>query len=197
MADESVREMPQSTPPAGTAPAALPAPTGGGDALGATLRPWMKAFALWLLSPQPEGRRPSVSAQTKRASELAGYPITKEALRLTRKRPDFLLFLQTLHGSVTEAARESLTLAHRFYVESHQRGLEMALAAGDYKAVPAFTVPVLDRVAPRKADTQVGSKTIIVNVHEQTARQLMAGTDPGEVLVEAAELAGEDDGEAA
>lgn len=134
----------------------------------------MKAFALWLASPQPDGKKPKTQQQTKKASELAGYGITVNTLYALRKRPDFQLFRQALEASVTEAAKEALALAHRSYVEAHQRGLEMALAEGDYKAIPAFTVPILDRIVPKKADTNVGNKTIIVNVHEDRAKALTA-----------------------
>lgn len=170
--------------------------TGQGEALGGSLRPWMKSFALWLLSPQPDGKRPKVSAQTRKASELAGVPVTKEALRWLRKRPDFQLFVQTLEGSVTEAAKESLTLAHQFYVQSHRAGLELAVAAGDYKAIPAFTVPILDRIVPKKAETNVGSKTIILNVQPDTLQRMQATgslPDAGEIVVEAVVEATEDD----
>lgn len=154
--------------------------------MGDTLLPWMKAFALWYLSPQPDGKKPKTPAQTKKATELAGYLVTKNALYKMRGRPDFQLFLNTLRTSVTDAAKEALTLAHLAYVKAHERGLEMALAHGDYKAIPAFTVPVLDRIVPKKADTNVGNKTIIVNVQEGAARALLGSAEEtlGEIIVE-------------
>lgn len=165
-----------------------PARTGNGhaDTLHDTMLPWMKAFCLWLLAPHPGGRKPRTQEQTRKASELAGYPITRKSLYQMRKRPDVQLFLQTLRASVTESAKEALALQHRRYVEAHLEGLERALEAGDYRAVPAYTVPILDRIVPKKQDPGAGNKTIVVHVNEATARTLMSGTAPdaGEIIVE-------------
>ena len=47
-------------------------------------------------------------------------------------------------------------------MEVHGGGAEQAKAAGDYKAMPAFTVPALDRAMPRKQDAAAQTQIAIV-----------------------------------
>jgi hypothetical protein len=67
-------------------------------------------------------------------------------------------------------------------VAAHFQGLEMAMENSDYRAVPSFTVPVLDRVIPKKPD-QVQAMQVVVNVTPEQIERLRDSETP-EIEVE-------------
>lgn len=64
------------------------------------------------------------------------------------------------------------------YAEIHKEAMEMAFEAEDYKAIPAFTTPAIDRFYPKRED--VAAKTEI-SISLTTARQDMMNEEIPEV----------------
>lgn len=172
MSEPGTALTPQSTLPDGEAP--LAEPVGLFDLDPATmevmaavrrerLAPWMKQFAQWLLSPTHTAYPPIVD-QTRKAAELSGLPVHRKALDALKRRGDFRVYYETLEGSALSRAKERLVNDTDYYIHAHRHGLEMAIAAGDHRAVASFTNPILDRVAPKREDAKGQKPQIVIQV---------------------------------
>lgn len=159
------------------------------------LLPWHRAFARWLVWPDGP-TRPTIAQQTKRASELAGVPIHRLALAYLKRRDDFRAYVAKVEESTIARARDTLEAQYADYVAAHKQGLDMAVEAGDYRVVPKFTVPILDRVAPRKVEQETHHTNVVIRVTTQQAERLASLpllADPDEVVVEAIPVEDDDD----
>ena len=150
------------------------------------LQPWMRAYGRWLLSPG-QLRRPTLQQRTAKASELAGFPIPKSALIALGRRPDFRAYLTVMDGNAVQRAKDEFEQSYEFYVQSHQAGLIMALAAKDHRAIANFTTPVLDRIAPKKAEAGGGKSTVVIQMNVAQVEKLHA-MDDAEIVVEKPEV---------
>lgn len=69
------------------------------------------------------------------------------------------------------AARNHLEVASPWYVEQHRKGLEAAILEGDYKAILAFTDPLVARVWPTKSGS-INATQITINLSSRQQEDL-------------------------
>lgn len=142
------------------------------------LPPWQSAFAEWL-SSQPD--KPSTQAQRKMASALLRQTISPKALRRVIRNPAFIRYLALLNADALRRSRAILEQHYTEGVHAHLSGMRSALDANDYKALPSFTVPILDRVVPKKEQVAAATQ---VNVVLSTKQQALIAGDAPEVTYE-------------
>ena len=145
------------------------------------LMPWMRAFASWL-AEQP--KQPSITEQRMAASSCARATVGRNELAVLKHRTDFQELLKTLEDSAVARAREKLEADLPFYVDMHAKGLEMAIADGNYQKIPDFTTPALERAWPRRDGANVAATHVSVTLSVTQAAALQ-GTP---VEVEAVEV---------
>jgi len=142
------------------------------------LLPWQFAFAEWLAN---QDHRQPVAEQVAKAEELAQRSVSAASLRALRRRKQFREFYERLRKDALSKARAMLERRYPKFVQAHEDGLDAALDAGDYRAVPSFTVPVLDRVAPKRDIAQANA---VVTIHLTEKQQaLLATVEDGEFEV--------------
>lgn len=126
-----------------------------------SLLQWQRLFAAWFahlpVSPGINDCVRYVRATTK-------YRVGADAIRTLMARQDWQRMVVSFRESEPKRARELLNADHQTYVDAHREGLNLALAAGDYRAVPPFTVPMLDRVAPKREEETERRPTIVINI---------------------------------
>lgn len=148
------------------------------DPASAPLLPWQAVYAEWL-SIQPT--KPSTVQQRKIASQFCQRPVSLRELHKLRTNPRFESYLLALQADSVRRARAIIEEHYAEGVHAHIDGMRMAKDAADYKALPAFTVPLLDRVVPKKE--AVAAQTQI-NVTLSTKQQAQLTEQPMEVEYE-------------
>jgi hypothetical protein len=132
-----------------------------GDAIryGEGLRPWMYAYAEWLVlgcvGP------PSQAQRLAKARALAHSPVNGGHLRLLSARPDFIAYQRELERGPLEAARAKFVSAFPEYVDAHREALDMARDKLDYSAMARIAEPVLDRVVPKRSEAVAATQVNI------------------------------------
>ena len=132
-----------------------------------TLKPWMFAYAEWLVLECDE--RPTRTQRLVRAKGFARAPVYDRVLRELESRPDFVKYCDELAKGPLEAARAKFQKAFPTYIEAHAEALDSARRAGDYTAVARIAEPVLDRVIPRKAEGAPPANVTIILTPQQAA----------------------------
>ena len=130
------------------------------------LLPWQCAFAEWIAC---QDVRPSISQQCQAASKLAQRTVSKRTLARIRRSQRFIEYYQSLQLDAVRAARSMLEERYGSAITAHFEGLEMALGQSDYRAIPHYTVPILDRVAPKRDNTVVATKVEVILSSKQEA----------------------------
>lgn len=131
------------------------------------LLPWQSAFAEWL-SSQPT--KVSVQAQRKIASSLAKTLVTARALGRLRRNARFVSYLASLQLDEIRRARAVLEEHYTEGITTHIAGMRMAMAAEDHKSLPSYTVPILDRVVPKRDAVQGNTQVNVTLTTKQTAQ---------------------------
>jgi hypothetical protein len=142
------------------------------------LKSWMRGYAEWLAL---QSGRPALTERQAIANKLARDKVSPKAIRHLEQRVDFRDYYDRLAAGAVTAARAKLEAESPWYVEKHREGLEAALKEGDYKAIPNFTGPVLERVWPRR-EAPIVATQITINL---SARQQTDLTQPPPELLEA------------
>lgn len=148
------------------------------DPASVPLLPWQSLFAEWL-SIQPD--RPSTVQQRKVASNFCQRPVSLRELHKVRKNTRFEQYLLALQADSVRRARAIIEEHYAEGVHAHIDGMRMAKDAADYKALPAYTVPILDRVVPKKESVAAATQ---VNVVLTTKQQSQLEGAPVEVEYE-------------
>jgi hypothetical protein len=143
------------------------------------LRPWQYAFAEWLA--HQVDRRPKVAEQIEKAEELAQHTVTASALRRLKDRRAFRDYFGKLHAGALQRARAKLEARYEKFIDAHVDGLEMAYNEGDYHAIPKYTVPVIDRIAPKR-DAAPVQQAVVVHVTTEQAAKIEADEAEFEIL---------------
>ena len=134
------------------------------------LRPWMRVFAYWdAFTPKT-----TLAESLLKASFLAKDQVSKQQLRLLRSRPDYLELRQRYEDGGANAALEMLKADLPFYMESHRKGLEMAMAAEDYNAIPKFTIHPMEIVHPRRHDLMAQQVTVNVMLSSKQEKLMLS-----------------------
>jgi len=148
------------------------------DPASAPLLPWQSLFAEWL---SIQSDRPSTVQQRKQASLFCQRPVSLRELHKVRKNPRFEQYLLALQADSVRRARAIIEEHYAEGVHAHIDGMRMAKDAADYKAIPAYTVPILDRVVPKK---EAAAAQTQINVILSTKQQAQLNDTPVEVEYE-------------
>lgn len=146
---------------------------------------WQRLFAAWF-AHLPVA--PSIEDCVRYVRAITTFKVSASAIRELLHRNDFGQLVARFRESEQLRAKELLNADYQIYVDAHRRGLQMALDAEDYRAVPPFTAPMLDRVAPRKDDQVAKSPTIIINlggVAQQEVLKLQIASPSQDDIVDA------------
>lgn len=154
-----------------------------------TLREWQRALAA-AIAQSPE--RLKLTEIRALARAITNYRISLGAVRATLKRDDFRRLVDKFRANEAARARQMFETDAAAYVQAHKRGLDMALAAEDHRAIPSYTVPALDRIWPKKEDQAAQTPMVVLNIHPNQLATLQSAvqhlTEPADIIdVEAVE----------
>lgn len=150
---------------------------------GTGLKPWMRLYAEWLAI---QTKRPGRKERQMIVNRLVNEKVSPKAIKFLEQRPDFLEYHDKIAAGAVTAARAKLEAQAPWYVDQHQIGLEQAIAKGDYKSVPNFTGPIIERTWPRR-EGATESSTININFTVRQAAELEKPQQemlPAEIVVE-------------
>jgi hypothetical protein len=169
--------------------------TKGGNRRGTPLTPYEFTFCEWLAC-QPT--HPSRKAQLAKLQELYNppdadgnppareIPVDMNRLRALTRRPEFQEYYKQLALEELERSRAMFIKRMPQAVATHFMAMDMAMINKDYRSIPSFTNPVLDRVMPKKSEQ---APIAAVKIELTTAQQSLM--DIPEATVEVVEI--EDD----
>jgi hypothetical protein len=123
------------------------------------------------------GRRVSVKRWEEMSSAFRGEPVRYQAVRYLRERPEYRAFCEALRSQGYEAARQLFTSQALDYVSLHMWGAQRAKEKDDVRALPAFTVPALDRVMPKHDAPIVATQVTITLTPRQMENLEIGGTE--------------------
>lgn len=86
-----------------------------------------------------------------------------------RRSGRFIDYYRSVQLDAVRAARAMLEERYGSAIQAHFAGLDLALGAEDYRAIPNYTVPILDRVAPKRDNTVVATKVEVILSSKQEA----------------------------
>jgi hypothetical protein len=135
------------------------------------LRPWMKAFAIWLLTRKV---KPSADEMAEHATHLAHLKVSKSMVKHLRSRVDFHEYCEEVSADQVKLAKEMYAAALPNMIQGNLDALEIALKNRDVKGIVAVTQPALDRAYPKR-DEQMGAvaQQIVVQVNTPGAVKSM------------------------
>ena len=107
-------------------------------------------------------------------------------MRFLQERADFKEYHDKFAQGAVTAARARLEADSPWYIDQHRLGLEQAIQEKDYKAIPNYTGPVIERVWPRReAPTTANQITINLTTRQQAElTQAPAELMPAEIVEE-------------
>jgi hypothetical protein len=127
----------------------------------ASLQQWQRLFAAWYAHVPI---KPTIRDCVNYARAITKFRIGDTTIKELMRRPDFQRLVVMFRESEQKRAKELLNADYQTYLEAHRAGLDMALAAGDYRAVPPFTTPMLERISPKKEEAETRPTQIIINL---------------------------------
>jgi hypothetical protein len=110
-------------------------------------------------------------------------PVNRQRLDNLKRRQDFKEYYNKMLGEELQRSREMFIKRMPNAVAAHFDAMNLAMIHSDYRAVPSFTNPVLDRVMPRK---QEAAPIAAVKIELTPAQQQFM--DIGETVVEVEEI---------
>jgi len=125
------------------------------------LQNWHRALAAWDLQ---QVARPTKAELADKASSLARFPISVHDIRLLEARTDYKEMHQRLQEDATAHARALVESHYVDYATTHREALDWASDKKDYKAIPALTNPILDRIVPKREDHGPQAPLITINI---------------------------------
>lgn len=130
---------------------------------------WNAKFAAWLASVE----KPSKAEQVEAATRLANDGLPADApkvqigygtIKRLKRREDFRELVEKMSQGGIEAARATLATDMPLYMEMHRWGVMRAKEKDDVRAISSYTVPVMDRVAPKRSEVAISPTPIVVNM---------------------------------
>ena len=134
---------------------------------------WTLKFAGWLASaPYVVTKDEQVKVANAIANEnlrpnQRPTTVTWAHVRRLRQRADWQEVVRKFEEGGMEAARQQLISDLPVYIEMHRQGAEMAVRQGDYRAIPQYTVPAIERAYPKRAEAVAPTQVAIVISAEQ------------------------------
>jgi len=134
---------------------------------------WTLKFAGWLVTaPYVVTKEEQVKVANEMANEhlrpnQQRVEVTWAHVRRLKQRPDWQEVVRKFEEGGFEAARQVYISDLPAYIAAHRQGLDLALRHGDYRAVPAFTTPAIERVVPKRDDERAATQIAIVLSAEQ------------------------------
>ena len=142
------------------------------------LRPWEYHLAQFIAQYPMKGRPPIESLMSVASSE-AGADLPEDVVRRTITDPSFRRYRILVENDLVAAARKRLAGSALDVLNNHLEGMEWASDLKDPRAMAAITVPLLDRLLPKKDDsTPMVAVQVVLN-----QRQLSALEAPAPVVV--------------
>jgi hypothetical protein len=137
---------------------------------------WALKFAAWRIAcPYTPNRQEQELVATRLANEGIDRTSQREVkigyAQIKRLRTDarWQEYVRVLEDGGIMAARQLFVDDLPAYVALHRWGAEEARKAGDYKTMPAFTVPALDRAVPKRTEGLPATQIAIVLAPERIA----------------------------
>lgn len=150
--------------------------------LGDILSPWEKKFCEWMVEKYPSAVKKTDSA--KACSAYAGREITIKELNTLRQRRAYRRYYQSLVAQNKEKMDEARVIMNEGLPKAaqlHVRAIDEMLGAKDkdgkqlpvdLRAVPAITAPFLERVWPKKTESETRSTIVTINITANRQAQL-------------------------
>jgi len=125
------------------------------------LTPAEFTFCEWLAKTPVN---PNQSEQVKKLREIFNppdaegnppsyiIPVTKERLLKLKRRKEFQHYFEEMRQAELDRARAMFIKRMPEAVATHFLAMDLAMQGKDYRSIPAFTNPVLDRVLPKKSE---------------------------------------------
>ena len=139
------------------------------------LQPWEMAFAEWYANTPV---RPKLAEQYDQADLMApeGFNPGKSYIETLKRSTAWSEYIIAIKEDNLELARKKLTGNFSSAVDAHFEGLEKARDAEDYKAIPAFTNPILDRIMPKNTASEQAAVAVQINI--SNTRQDLLDEEP-------------------
>lgn len=145
------------------------------------LRQWQRLFAAWY-AVHPV--KPRILECVEYCRAITHWRVPRATVEKLLRREDFQTLTRQFRESERLRTQELLTADYQYYLDAHRKGLDMALEAGDHRGIPAFTNPILDRIAPKR--TEEGQKAAMVNIVLQgSVAKLAQSFVQGEIIEDA------------
>ena len=147
------------------------------------LLPWMKRYAIWLVSRA--GQAIPRTEHERAAASFSGYPMSNVVLSHIRMRKGFKEYLASLENDAVEHAKQTVMQDLPYYAETHKKATEklMAAAEGDPRLlgkVAALTGPMIDRSMPKREERAAHQAIVVINlgkVESEASKLLKAGAE--------------------
>lgn len=152
---------------------------------GDVLSPWEKKFCEWMVEKYPSSVKKTDSA--KACSAYAGREVTIKELNTLRQRRAYRRYYTSLVAQNKEKLDEARVIMNEGLPKAaqlHVRAIDEMLTAKDkdgkllavdIRAVPAITAPFLERVWPKKTESEHRELVITVNL---TGNQVAGLNEP-------------------
>lgn len=128
----------------------------------------MKAYAAWLAT---QNAFPKSIERLTAAGLYLNTRVSRKNLQALEEREDFQNLVETFRGQETARVKAVLEGHLKAGVDAHMTGLKMALADGDHRAIPKFTVPLIERAWPKANEQEVHRPMIEIHIGQgQTLR---------------------------
>jgi hypothetical protein len=151
------------------------------------LEPQVREFATWYAKATGKvgfGARWTKEKQRLMYLRFTGYAITGYELSQLKKNTEFKGYVREIQESMQTQIEAAQKVAARLLplgMEVHEMALQEVKSKKDYKAAPALTVPLLDRVMPKKQETAPQAFSVTIT----TARLDALNAPSTEIEVEA------------
>ena len=120
------------------------------------LQAWEAEFAEWLAKcpsrATQEQQVVKINRLYDRYNDALDEPLDYRYVRKLRRRAEFKEYYGLMQEGGTRAARRMMKMREQYAVAKHFEAVEKASAAGDYRGVFAGTIPMLDRIEPKKQE---------------------------------------------
>jgi hypothetical protein len=143
-----------------------------------------KQFADWYF--EHSGKRSTQEEKTTALSTFMGKEMLHSEMNNLLRRPSFLAYRKQVGKEVeryVRKAREKMIRAMPVMVDMHIKAGKQAYEKRDYRALPAFTVPFLDRAMPKHEDGPRQAQQVVIQLGGTFAKT-HAGefTEPDEMI---------------
>jgi hypothetical protein len=133
-----------------------------------SLTPGMKAYAAWLAI---QDAFPKSMERLKQAGLCLNTRVSRKNLKGLETRDDFINQVQVYREQEVTRVKAILERHLEVAVDAHMLGLKLAVSERDHRAIPKFTVPLIERAWPKVNEQQPHVPMIEIHIGQgQTMR---------------------------